>query len=51
MAAVMDKVHQVWIRSRFHCNPCWIVVLLQEICNLFIERVGRRNPVVIWIAH
>ncbi|XP_051943086.1 dynein axonemal heavy chain 17-like isoform X1 [Hippocampus zosterae] len=38
MAAVMEKVHQVWIRSRFHCNPCWIVVLLQEICNLFIER-------------
>ncbi|XP_077470947.1 dynein axonemal heavy chain 17-like isoform X1 [Stigmatopora argus] len=38
MGAVMDQVHQVWIKSRFHCRPCWIVVLLQEICNLFIER-------------
>ncbi|XP_077414760.1 dynein axonemal heavy chain 17-like isoform X2 [Vanacampus margaritifer] len=38
MAAVMEKVHQVWIGSHFHCKPCWIVVLLQEICNLFIER-------------
>ncbi|KAM9790923.1 dynein axonemal heavy chain 17-like [Syngnathus typhle] len=38
MAVVMEKVHQVWIRSHFHCKPCWIVVLLEEICNFFIEK-------------
>nr|XP_057922872.1 dynein axonemal heavy chain 17-like isoform X2 [Doryrhamphus excisus] len=37
MAAVMEKVNEVWINSHFHCKPCWIVVLLQEICNLFID--------------
>ncbi|XP_061549045.1 dynein beta chain, ciliary-like isoform X2 [Phycodurus eques] len=38
MAAVMQTVRRLWIGSRFHCKPCWIVVLLQEICNLFIHR-------------
>ncbi|XP_061776593.1 dynein axonemal heavy chain 17-like isoform X1 [Nerophis ophidion] len=36
MAGVMEKVNQVWMNSHFHCKPCWIVVLLQEICNLLI---------------
>ena len=39
MAAVMEEVRLVWIRSRFYCKPCRIVVLLQEICNLFIQLV------------
>ncbi|XP_061835200.1 dynein axonemal heavy chain 17-like isoform X3 [Nerophis lumbriciformis] len=38
MAAVMEKINQVWMNSHFHCKPCWIVVLLQEICNLFLDR-------------
>ncbi|XP_044075484.1 dynein axonemal heavy chain 17-like [Siniperca chuatsi] len=37
MAAVMEEVRLVWIRSEFYCKPCRMVVLLQEICNLFIQ--------------
>ncbi|XP_036939011.1 dynein heavy chain 17, axonemal-like isoform X1 [Acanthopagrus latus] len=37
VAAVMEAVRQVWIRSKFYCEPCRMVVLLQEICNLFIQ--------------
>ncbi|XP_044224988.1 dynein axonemal heavy chain 17-like isoform X1 [Thunnus albacares] len=37
MAAVMEEVRLVWIRSQFYCKPCRIVVLLQEICNLFVQ--------------
>eukprot|EP00064_Thunnus_orientalis_P023470 superscaffoldBa00008901_g23714 len=37
MAAVMEEVRLVWVRSQFYCKPCRIVVLLQEICNLFIQ--------------
>ncbi|XP_054624744.1 dynein axonemal heavy chain 17-like [Dunckerocampus dactyliophorus] len=43
MAAVMEKVNQVWLNSHFHCKPCWIVVLLQEICNLFIDWVRTKS--------
>ncbi len=35
----MEEVRLVWIRSEFYCKPCRIVVLLQEICNLFIQMV------------
>ncbi|KAI3374826.1 hypothetical protein L3Q82_021043, partial [Scortum barcoo] len=41
MAAVMDEVRLVWIRSEFYCKPCRMVVLLQEICNLFIQKSRR----------
>nr|XP_046265463.1 dynein axonemal heavy chain 17-like isoform X2 [Scatophagus argus] len=37
MATVMKEVHLVWIRSEFYSKPCRMVVLLQEICNLFIQ--------------
>ncbi|CAK6981780.1 dynein axonemal heavy chain 17-like isoform X1 [Scomber scombrus] len=37
MVAVMEEVRLVWIRSQFYRKPCRIVVLLQEICNLFIH--------------
>ncbi|XP_041805081.1 dynein heavy chain 17, axonemal-like isoform X2 [Chelmon rostratus] len=37
MTAVMEEVCLVWIRSGFECKPCWMVVLLQKICNLFIQ--------------
>ncbi|XP_038575069.1 dynein heavy chain 17, axonemal-like isoform X2 [Micropterus salmoides] len=37
MAAVMEEVRLLWIRSEFYCKPCRIVVLLQEVCNLFIQ--------------
>ncbi|XP_034411078.1 dynein heavy chain 17, axonemal-like isoform X3 [Cyclopterus lumpus] len=37
IAAVMEEMRLVWIRSEFYCKPCRIVILLQEICNLFIQ--------------
>ncbi|XP_026217195.1 dynein heavy chain 9, axonemal isoform X2 [Anabas testudineus] len=37
MASVMEDVCLVWIRSNFYCEPCRMVVLLQEICNLLIQ--------------
>ncbi|KAM7399948.1 hypothetical protein PAMA_004572 [Pampus argenteus] len=37
MVAVMEEVRLLWIRSQFYCKPCRMVVLLQEICNLFIQ--------------
>ncbi|KAM4728999.1 dynein axonemal heavy chain 17-like isoform 3-T3 [Anableps anableps] len=37
MAAVMEEVHLLWTRSDFYCQPRRMVVLLQEICNLFIH--------------
>ncbi|XP_071347222.1 dynein axonemal heavy chain 17-like isoform X2 [Trachinotus anak] len=37
MVSVLEEVHLVWIRSQFYCKPCRMVVLLQEICNLFIH--------------
>ncbi|KAM8850133.1 dynein axonemal heavy chain 17-like isoform 3-T3 [Spinachia spinachia] len=37
MAAVMEEVRLVWIKSEFYCRPCRVVVLLQEICTLFIQ--------------
>ena len=39
MAAVMEEVRLLWTRSKFYCKPCRVVVLLQEICNLFIHLV------------
>ncbi|XP_031694300.1 dynein heavy chain 17, axonemal-like isoform X2 [Anarrhichthys ocellatus] len=41
MAALMEEVRQVWIRSEFYRRPCRVVVLLQEICNLFIQMSRR----------
>ncbi|KAJ4922295.1 hypothetical protein JOQ06_024333 [Pogonophryne albipinna] len=38
MAAVMEEVQLLWVRSEFYCKPCRVVVLLQEVCNLFIQR-------------
>ncbi|XP_059200406.1 dynein axonemal heavy chain 17-like isoform X2 [Centropristis striata] len=38
MAAVMEEVRLLWIRSEFYCKPCRVVVLLQEVCNLLIHR-------------
>lgn len=37
MAAMMEEVRLVWIRSEFYCKPCRMVVLLHEICNLLIH--------------
>ncbi|XP_063741789.1 dynein heavy chain 9, axonemal isoform X1 [Eleginops maclovinus] len=37
-AVVMEEVQLLWIRSEFYCKPCRVVVLLQELCNLFIQR-------------
>ncbi|TDH06425.1 hypothetical protein EPR50_G00133070 [Perca flavescens] len=37
MAAVMEEMCLLWIRSEFYCKPCRMVVLLQEICNLFLQ--------------
>uniref|UniRef100_A0A3B3ZTL0 Dynein heavy chain tail domain-containing protein n=1 Tax=Periophthalmus magnuspinnatus TaxID=409849 RepID=A0A3B3ZTL0_9GOBI len=34
---MMKEVLLLWTRSQFYCKPCRIVVLIQEICNLFIE--------------
>lgn len=34
---VMEEVCLVCIRSRFYCKPSRVVVMLQEICNLFIH--------------
>nr|XP_040028095.1 dynein beta chain, ciliary-like isoform X2 [Gasterosteus aculeatus aculeatus] len=36
MAAVMEEVRLVWIKSEFYCSTR-VVVLLQEICTLFIQ--------------
>ncbi|XP_068565358.1 dynein axonemal heavy chain 17-like isoform X3 [Cebidichthys violaceus] len=41
MAALMEEVRQLWIRSEFYRRPCRVVVLLQEICNLFIQMSRR----------
>ncbi|XP_008400895.1 dynein heavy chain 17, axonemal-like isoform X2 [Poecilia reticulata] len=37
MAAVMDMVALLWTQSEFYCRPRRTVVLLQEICNLYIQ--------------
>ncbi|XP_047223322.1 dynein axonemal heavy chain 17-like isoform X4 [Girardinichthys multiradiatus] len=37
MAAVMEEVYLLWMRSEFYCWPSRMLVLLQEICNLFIH--------------
>ncbi|XP_014908822.1 dynein heavy chain 17, axonemal-like isoform X2 [Poecilia latipinna] len=37
VAAVMDKVGLLWTGSEFYCRPRRTVVLLQEICNLYIQ--------------
>ncbi|XP_074505903.1 dynein axonemal heavy chain 17-like isoform X2 [Sebastes fasciatus] len=37
MASVMEEVRLLWIRSEFYRKPTRIVVLLQEVCNLFIH--------------
>ncbi|KAM9349489.1 dynein axonemal heavy chain 17-like [Symphorus nematophorus] len=37
MAAMMEEIRLIWIRSEFYCRGCRMVVLLQEICNLFIH--------------
>uniref|UniRef100_A0A8C6SB61 Dynein heavy chain tail domain-containing protein n=1 Tax=Neogobius melanostomus TaxID=47308 RepID=A0A8C6SB61_9GOBI len=34
---MMEEVRLLWTRSQFYCKPCHVVVLLQEISNLFIE--------------
>ncbi|MEQ2183466.1 hypothetical protein GOODEAATRI_032856 [Goodea atripinnis] len=39
MAAVMEEVYLLWMRSEFYCWPSRMLVLLQEICNLFIHLV------------
>lgn len=39
VAAVMDAVGLLWTRSEFYCRPRRTVVLLQEICNLYIQLV------------
>nr|XP_040028098.1 dynein beta chain, ciliary-like isoform X5 [Gasterosteus aculeatus aculeatus] len=39
MAAVMEEVRLVWIKSEFYCSTR-VVVLLQEICTLFIQMDG-----------
>ncbi|XP_060901503.1 dynein axonemal heavy chain 17-like isoform X1 [Labrus mixtus] len=38
MAAVMEGVHQVLIRSEVYRRPGRLMVLLIEICNLFIQK-------------
>ncbi|XP_054882263.1 dynein axonemal heavy chain 17-like [Poeciliopsis prolifica] len=37
VAAVMAEVGLLWTHSEFYCRPRRIVVLLQEICNLYIQ--------------
>ncbi|XP_035988790.1 dynein heavy chain 17, axonemal isoform X1 [Fundulus heteroclitus] len=37
MAAVMEEVRLLWMRSKFYCWPARMMVLLQEICNLFVH--------------
>ncbi|XP_023191184.1 dynein heavy chain 17, axonemal-like [Xiphophorus maculatus] len=37
VAAVMDAVGLLWTHSEFYCRPRRTVVLLQEICNLYIQ--------------
>ncbi|CAJ1073191.1 dynein axonemal heavy chain 17-like [Xyrichtys novacula] len=36
--AVIERVHQVQIQSQFYRNPDTLLVLLTQICNLFIQR-------------
>ncbi|KAM6989838.1 dynein axonemal heavy chain 17-like [Tautogolabrus adspersus] len=38
MAAVMEELHQVLIQSEVYRRPCRLMVLLVEICNLFIQK-------------
>ncbi|XP_068427810.1 dynein axonemal heavy chain 17-like isoform X2 [Clinocottus analis] len=37
MVFVMEEMRLLWIRSEVYCKPSRIVILLQEICNLFIQ--------------
>ncbi|KAK0146255.1 Dynein heavy chain 17, axonemal [Merluccius polli] len=37
--AVMHTVSLTWANSEYYCRPARIVVILKEICNLFIDMV------------
>ncbi|XP_015211854.2 dynein axonemal heavy chain 17 [Lepisosteus oculatus] len=37
VGAVMHTVCLIWANSEYYCHPERIIVILQEICNLFIE--------------
>lgn len=37
--SVMHTVCLIWTHSEYYCRPARIIVILQEICNLFIDMV------------
>lgn len=37
---LMHVVCLTWSHSRYYCRPGRVVVLLQEVCNLLIEKVS-----------
>jgi len=39
---LMHVVCLTWSQSRYYCRPGRVVVLLQEICNLLIDKVSQR---------
>jgi len=39
IAPMMHVTCLVWANSKYYCTPARIIVLLQEICNLFIHQV------------
>lgn len=39
MAPMMHVICLIWANSKYYNTPARIIVLLQEICNLFIHQV------------
>lgn len=39
LAPMMHCICLTWVHSKFYCTPARIIVLLQELCNLFIQQV------------
>ena len=36
---LFNNICKIWAHSKFYCVPTRLIVLLQEICNLFISQV------------
>jgi len=48
LASLMHVVCLTWSHSKYYCRPGRVAVLLQEICNFFIEKVSCRTVVFPW---
>lgn len=51
IGAMMHTVCLTWASSEYYCNPAKIIVILQEICNLFIDMVSFRWHCGKWLCN